>query len=254
MAVVRDSTGRWRYRKQIRLTKERTIRISGTPVLNTKLEAEKAEREHIQRALTAPPDEPSLKPKEVPTFDAFADEFMATYAKTNNRISEQMAKQGILKHHLRPAFGKLKLDAITVREIEQLKAKVLGAGRGCKRVNNILAVLSKILRYARDIGILESVPTVRLLKLPPTKFDFLTFDELEGLLDGAAVEPTFRAAIVVARRRGYGWARSSAWNGTTWTSATAPSRSCGRSGKGTLDHPRADGLGPSRSPSGWPRR
>jgi integrase len=126
MAVVRDSTGRWRYRKQIRLTNGRTIRISGTPVLNTKLEAEKAEREHIQRVLTAPPDEPFLEPKEVPTFNAFADEFMATYAKTNNRYSEQMAKQGILKHHLRPAFGKLKLDAITVREIEQLKAKVGG--------------------------------------------------------------------------------------------------------------------------------
>jgi integrase len=202
MAVVRDSTGRWRYRKQIRLTKERTIRISGTPVLNTKLEAEKAEREHIQRVLTAPPGEPSLEPKEVPTFDAFADEFMATYAKTNNRFSEQMAKLGILKHHLRPAFGKLKLDAITVREIEQLKAKVLAAELSRKRANNIVAVLSKILHYARDIGILESVPTVKLLKLPPAKFDFLTFDELESLLDGAAVEPIFRAAILVGAEAG----------------------------------------------------
>jgi integrase len=170
--------------------------------LNTKLEAEKAERENIQRVLTAPPDEPSLKPKEVPTFDAFADEFMATYAKTNNRFSEQMAKLGILKHHLRPAFGKLKLDAITVREIEQLKAKVLAAELSRKRANNILAVLSKILHYARDIGILEAVPTVKLLKLPPAKFDFLTFDELEGLLDGAAMEPAFRAAILVGAEAG----------------------------------------------------
>jgi integrase len=101
-----------------------------------------------------------------------------------------------------PAFGKLKLAAITVREIEQLKAKVLAAELSRKRANNILAVLSKIIHYARDIGILETVPTVKLLKLPPAKFDFLTFDELEGLLDGAGVEPTFRAAILVGAEAG----------------------------------------------------
>ena len=40
MAVVRDSRERWRYRKQIKLPDGKTrIRISGTPALNTKLEA-----------------------------------------------------------------------------------------------------------------------------------------------------------------------------------------------------------------------
>ena len=202
MAVARDSRGRWRYRKQLKLPDGRKIRVSGTPVLNTKLEAERAERAHIQRELSPPPPGEEPKQKEAPTFGAFADEFMATYAKTNNRISEQIAKRGILKHHLRPAFGSMKLDAITVREVERLKAKVLAAELSRKRLNNILAVLSKILHYAKDIGILETVPTVKLLKLPPTKFDFLRFDELELLLDAAKVEPTWRAAIVVGAEAG----------------------------------------------------
>src|SRR5688500_18191911 len=50
---------------------------------------------------------------------------------------------------LRPAFGSMRLDAIAVREIEQLKAKKLAAELSRKRVNNILAVLGKMLRQCQ---------------------------------------------------------------------------------------------------------
>jgi hypothetical protein len=50
-------------------------------------------------------------------------------------------------------------------------------------VNDILACLGKILRYAHEMEILASVPKIRLLKLPPPKFDFLTFEELERLVE-----------------------------------------------------------------------
>jgi integrase len=197
MAVGRDSRGRWRYRKQITLPDGRTIRISGTPVLNTKLEAEKAERAHIQRELEPPPPGEEPKQKEVPTFDTFADEFMATYAKTNNRPSECAAKHKILRHHLRPAFGSRKLDDITVRDVEQLKAELLKR-LGRKTINNILAVLGKLLRYGRDVGVVEKVPTIKLLKLAPSKFDFLTFEDYDALTKAARVEPEWCMAIMVA--------------------------------------------------------
>ena len=44
MAVLRDSRGRWRYRKTLNLPGGRKERISGTPILNTKMAAEIAER------------------------------------------------------------------------------------------------------------------------------------------------------------------------------------------------------------------
>jgi hypothetical protein len=123
--------------------------------LNTKLDAEKAEREHIQRVLAPPKSgEETTHKEEVPTFDKFADEFMATYAATNNRPSENAAKNKVLRIHLRPAFGSMRLDAITVREIEKLKADLLQqpARRlavprllSRKTINNILAVPGKVL-------------------------------------------------------------------------------------------------------------
>ena len=52
-----------------------------------------------------------------------------------------------------------------------------------KRVNNILAVLGKMLRYAHEVELLDVVPRVKLLKVPPQEFDFLRFEELSRLLE-----------------------------------------------------------------------
>lgn len=71
---------------------------------------------------------------------------MATYARSNNKPSEYEAKRSILTHHLLPAFGSQRLDEITGKDIEDLKARLLDGKRSAKRINNVLNVLSKILR------------------------------------------------------------------------------------------------------------
>ena len=55
-----------------------------------------------------------------------------------------------------------------------------------------------MLKYAEEIGILESVPRVRFLRVPPQEFDFLDFDEYARLLEAAEAEPEVKAAIMVA--------------------------------------------------------
>jgi hypothetical protein len=68
MAVYRHRENRrskdietWRYRKTITLPDGSKIRITGTPPINTRVAAEAAERDHIQRAL----NQKAAKPKEV---------------------------------------------------------------------------------------------------------------------------------------------------------------------------------------------
>jgi integrase len=137
---------------------------------------------------------PARIAKEVPTFSAYTADFMATYVSANNKPSERSMKASILKHHLLPALGDMRMDAIKMDRIEQLKASLLAKGLGRKRVNNILAVLGKMLRYAHEIELIESVPRVKLLKLPPQQFDFLTFEELSRLL-GAVTDDLERRAL-----------------------------------------------------------
>ena len=91
MPAYRDlrRRGVWRYRKMICLPDGSYLRIEGSPDINTKDAAEKAERDRIDRE-----EEAIRNPqKEVPPiFAKFAEVFMTTYAKTNNKISERTAK------------------------------------------------------------------------------------------------------------------------------------------------------------------
>jgi integrase len=191
-------SGVWRYRKRIHLTDGSRTRIEGTPAINTRLEAEKAERAHIQRALQGEPQ----KKKEVESFAAFAETFMAGYAKTNNKPSEQTAKRSILTHHLLPTLGSRRLDEITSKDVEDLKASLLAKGKSAKRINNVLNVLSKILRYAAEIELLDRTPRIKTLKVPPQRFDFFTPEEFEKLVGSSAEEPDWHAAVLVAGAAG----------------------------------------------------
>jgi integrase len=123
--------------------------------------------------------------KEVPTLKEFSKEFLETYARTNNKPSEQRSKETHFRKHLRPALGPLKLDAITVRHVEHLKAELLGKGLKPKSVNNCLAVLNKMLRYAEEVELIQGVPRIRLLAAPLPDVDFLDFAEADRLLEAA---------------------------------------------------------------------
>jgi integrase len=67
---------------------------------------------------------------------------------------------------------------------------------------NVLACLGKMLRYAHEIELIEVVPRVKLLKVPPQEFDFLTFEELSRLLDAVKGEPERRALILTGSDAG----------------------------------------------------
>jgi integrase len=200
MPAYRDlRNGTWRYRKLIRLPDGSSTRIEGTPNVNTKDAAEKAERDHIDRE-----EEAIRNPKKevAPIFAKFAETFMTTYAKTNNKISEQTAKRSILTHHLLPALGSKRLDKITGGDVENLKASIIEKGKTAKRVNNILNVLSKILRYADEIDLIERAPKIKTLKVAPQKFDFFAPEEFERLVASSAQEPDWHAAVLVAGEAG----------------------------------------------------
>lgn len=196
--AVRRVDGTWRYRKVVRLFDGTKVRVSGTPTINTKLAAEEAERAHIERALHPLP----ASRKEVPTFEKFFEEFMATYVVANNKPSERMAKESRFRTHLRAFFGRMRLDEITMREVEQFKAKLLGAKLAPSTVNNQVSVVGRMLRYAEEIELIERTPRIKFVKVPPVKFDFLDFEELERLLATARKDADLSAAILCAAHAG----------------------------------------------------
>lgn len=139
---------------------------------------------------------------EAPTVEAFSQEFL-TFSKTNNKPSTVAAKEWMLRVHLLPYFGRMRLDQLGPADVEAYKAKKLDEQLNRKSINNHLTALRKLLNLAVEWERLVRAPKVRgfALKMQPVSEDeFLTFDEAERLV--AAASPEWQPMISVALKTG----------------------------------------------------
>lgn len=166
MSVFRDDkTRRWMFRGVVRFADGRRARMSGTPaapglyqdLANTKEGALAAESRCKLLALTGKlyvdgtPIEAAPPPRaEVPTLREYAGTFTAFY-RPGSKPSHLASNRQIVYGHLVPAFGDLRLDQIRQADVDAFAKAEL---RRCaaKTVNNRLAVLSSLLRYAAENG------------------------------------------------------------------------------------------------------
>ncbi len=58
----------------------------------------------------------------------------------------------------------------------------------------MLAVLGRMLRWAQELGLLDRVPRIKLVQVPPQKFDSLGEVEYAKLRDAAASDLDMLAA------------------------------------------------------------
>lgn len=177
----------------------RARRVQRVAPVQSRRAAEKLEYE-VRSELVEADDRVLSSSIESPTLAEFAGRFLGTYAITNNKPSEVESKRMILRVHLLPELGGLRLDRIGPPEIEVYKAKKVNAKLSRKTINNHLTVLRRMLSTAVEWRELESLPPIKWMKPPPPEFDFLTFDEADRLIAGAAED--WRVMILVACRTG----------------------------------------------------
>ena len=122
----------------------------------------------------------------MPTLAEFCQRFMAEYVIANRlKPSTVENKRTIIQHYLIPALGERSLDAITEVDVQRLKARF--AHQAPSSVNNILTLLSTLLRVAVEWGVIESVPRIRKLRKGPQRFDFYEDEAYERLVSAARV-------------------------------------------------------------------
>jgi integrase len=170
-------------------------RIRRRSPIQTKKGTEAYERQLIEAALST-----STRSREERKVADFAVEFLETYCAANNKYASIEAKESILRVHIIPEMGMLMLSEVNARTIEAYKAKKLAAELSPKTINNHLTVLRKMLCVAQEWDLVEHVPPVKWLRVPPQKFDFLSFEEAERLVKAADTE--WRPAILVGLRCG----------------------------------------------------
>jgi integrase len=203
-ARKRADTGRWVYRTVVKLPNGKRVRIFGTPEKNTKAAAELEEELHIARLKNPRP--------EVPTFgEWFNGRFWAEWVQARkNKPSESESKRSIYDNHLGPEFGDTPIDEIGVAEIARFRGKLIAEVdedgqpvRGQKTVNNILAVLSKALRYAVDVELLVRAPKVGLFVLERPEIEPWDFDEYARIVTAAKTyKPEWWVGVCLAGEAG----------------------------------------------------
>ena len=123
--------------------------------------------------------------KEVPTLEEFGERFVEGYAVANRQKASTIdSKRSALRVHLNPRFGRKKLDAIKNEDIQRLKADLII--KSPKTVNNILSVLSKLLKVAVDWEVIDQMPCrIRLLRVSEPVARFYEYDPFGRLVEAA---------------------------------------------------------------------
>lgn len=209
MAVRRDRNGRWRYRAVVQLPSGARTRISGTPALNTKRDAERAERDHIARVLDPPPAQ-----KEVLTLERFIeDKWWPVYpSAAGNRRTTVREKERHIRLYIKPQLGRVKLDQVRGEALDRFFAFLKQRKLSEKSRKNVGATLRRILASAVEWDYLDAIPPFPKLRVPEADSDFFTKEESALLID-KATDPEERALLMFAIHTG---ARQGEQLGLSW--------------------------------------
>jgi len=144
---------------------------------------------------------------EVPdkTFDDVATYWLAQRAPQKRSGADD---ESIIRRHLRPAFGALKLRALTIEQIDAFS--VARQHLNPKTLSNLLTLLGSMLRVAIDLDWLDRLPRIRKPKVRLFNADYSylrTDDERRRFLlaareEGANVLVLYATAMYTGMREG----------------------------------------------------
>ncbi len=216
-----------RYRKR---SPENTQ--AGAKAYEATLRQKLARGESIEKPVQAPPEKQS--------FEQFAWRWFEDYVMANNKFSEQRAKEGVLRLHLIPFFGKLPIEAIGTHQVEQFKAYQVKNDVPNKTIRNRLTILNKCLSCAHEwLNLDTPLPKVTWPKCPPVRTDYLSPDECELLLANAK-SMTYEMVLTTLRTgMRQGEIKGLQWQSIDWQNRSITVRHSHCDVRKTLDTPKS---------------
>ncbi len=204
MPVRRDKDGRWRFREHVRLSDGTSKRINGTAPKNDNTKTGAQEAFRLAAELLLHPERARTR-KEVPTFEEwFNGRFWSEWViAERNKPSERAAKESVFRVHLQPLIGAMRLDDINAAVVQQVRGAMVAKKLGDKRINNVMAVLSKTLRYAVDAELIDHSPKIRFRRTERPEIEAWNWDEYARILAAARAEsPGWYAGVCLAGEAG----------------------------------------------------
>jgi integrase len=115
-------------------------------------------------------------------FSGFADFWVKTHVKPNNRPSQVVAKESSLTVHLLPYFKHQDIREIDSLAAERFKAALLDKGLSRASVNRHVGHLRAMLRKAEEWGYIAKAPRIHDLRVERPDRDFFSIPERDKFL------------------------------------------------------------------------
>jgi integrase len=159
--------------------------------------------------------QPTTEEKKAPTFAEFVPRYLADHVKADRqKPTTRRSKHSICANHILPMLGHVRLDSVTVEDIQRIKLQL--ADRSPKTVNNVLSVFNTILKVALQWGVIDSIPvTAKWMKTTTPRMAFYDFDEYDRLRAAARrIGPRHELLVLLAGDAGLrcGEIRALAWS------------------------------------------
>jgi integrase len=220
MSVRRDDkSGRWYFRCRVRFPDGKRDQIYGTPGVpgayhdlpNTKIGAMEAERRAIAAVMTGKPlvaaasvTQEAPKPR---TIREHSEMFLKTYKPENKPAAHRDRKASVKA--LLPHFGDVTIEQLAQPIVDAFVAAELERGAARKSINNRLACLSSLIKYATG----ERSKLRLHIGAKPAEVRAVDPADVERLLD-ACNDDRFKVVILLAYEAGL---RAGEIRGLQWT-------------------------------------
>lgn len=146
------------------------------------------------------------------TFSSYSELWMRDYCRVEKAETQWMEDASVLRHHLIPAFGDVKLRSLSKSHLANLKSQLHRAKKPKsnspykpKTINNILALAKVMMSTAVIWELIPANPfsVVPLLKIGDQDFAFWRPEERELFLEKCrGVDPLFADAVLIACHTG----------------------------------------------------
>jgi integrase len=167
--------------------RERRITIGGFPDWSVKAARERAKTLKRQIDLGEDPMAQRHEERGAKTVADLCDLYVAEYLPAR-RATTQEDYRGLIRLYIRPEFGKMKVEALTHRDIAKLHRQI--AQRAPYRANRMAAVLSTMIGLAIKEGWRTDNPTQGIERAEEEKRErFLSPEEIVRLADALAAHP-----------------------------------------------------------------
>lgn len=146
--------------------------------------------------------EPEKPP--APSLEGFEKRWMREYARAEGLAASTIdTYERILRLHLVPVLGTVKLDAIGVLEVQRVKVALATKRSADKTRACVLSLLAELLRTAVEWEVIDRAPKIDLPKYMQPKMEFYDFPEWEQLVAGAqSAGPMVYAMVLLGGEAG----------------------------------------------------